>query len=156
MVYETSLGNGYYISEWGTGSEDSIFQKHCRGRGSLMARKFKSAEEKALAEEISANIQELMHKKGFRQIDLADRTGIARSTMSDYVNGNTVVPIQAIERIARALGTSKAQLLGSEIYLTEADKLESSLVVELKRELEKANQRIAELEAYIKRGVDLL
>ncbi|MCU5685832.1 helix-turn-helix domain-containing protein [Bacillus wiedmannii] len=121
-----------------------------------MARKFKSGEEKALAEEISANIQELMHKKGFRQIDLADRTGIARSTMSDYVNGNTVVPIQAIERIARALGTSKAQLLGSEIHLTEADKLESSLVVELKRELEKANQRIAELEAYIKKGVDLL
>lgn len=121
-----------------------------------MSRKFKSAEEKVMAERISANIKELMHKRGFRQIDLSDRTGIARSTMSNYVNGTTIVPIQAIERIARALGTSKAELLGNELHLTEADKLESSLVVELKRELEKANQRIAELEAYIKRGADLL
>ncbi|MBK3311793.1 MULTISPECIES: helix-turn-helix transcriptional regulator [Bacillales] len=117
-----------------------------------MSRKFKSAEEQVMAEKISGNIKELMRQKRYRQTDLSDKTGIKRSTMSDYVNGKTIVPTQAIKKIAKALGSTEAQIFGDEIHITEVD----NLVVELERKLEKANQRIEELEEYIKQGAKLL
>ena len=36
---------------------------------------------------MSENIKTLMKRKGLRQIDLSDKTGIKRSTISNYVNG---------------------------------------------------------------------
>lgn len=77
-----------------------------------MARNLKSAEDKAVAERISSNIKELMILRGYRQVDLVDRTGIKRSTMSDYINGNTIVPTQAIKRIAKAPERLRHKYLG--------------------------------------------
>ena len=70
--------------------------------------------------------------------------------MCDYVNGNTIVPTQAIKKIAKALGATEAQILGDEIHITEFRNV-CDLIVELQRELEKANERIDKLEAYILR-----
>ncbi|MDZ4438856.1 helix-turn-helix domain-containing protein, partial [Bacillus cereus] len=84
-----------------------------------MARNLKSAEDKVVAERISSNIKELMVLRGYRQVDLVNRTGIKRSTMCDYVNGNTIVSTQAIKKIAKALGATEAQILGDEIHITE-------------------------------------
>ncbi|QWI13039.1 helix-turn-helix domain-containing protein [Bacillus mycoides] len=120
-----------------------------------MARNLKSAEDKAVAERISSNIKELMILRGYRQVDLVDRTGIKKSTMSDYINGNTIVPTQAIKTIANALGATEAQIFGNEIHITEFDNV-YNLIGELQRELKKANERIAKLEAHILRGADTL
>lgn len=119
-----------------------------------MARNLKSAEDNAVAERISSNIKELMTLRGYRQVDLVNRTGIKRSTMSDYINGNTIVPTQAIKKIAKALGATEAQIFGDETYSTEFDNV-YDLIGELQRELKKANERIDKLEAYILRGVDV-
>lgn len=119
-----------------------------------MARNLKSAEDNAVAERISSNIKELMTLRGYRQVDLVNRTGIKRSTMSDYINGNTIVPTQAIKKIAKALGATEAQIFGDETHSTEFDNV-YDLIGELQRELKKANERIDKLEAYILRGVDV-
>ncbi|WP_257208505.1 hypothetical protein [Bacillus toyonensis] len=74
--------------------------------------------------------------------------------MSDYINGNTIVPTQAIKKIAKALGATEAQIFGDETHSTEFDNV-YDLIGELQRELKKANERIDKLEAYILRGVDV-
>lgn len=60
---------------------------------------------------MSENIKTLMKRKGLRQIDLSDKTGIKRSTISNYVNGKTIIPMVALQRIANALGVTKSEIV---------------------------------------------
>lgn len=76
-----------------------------------MPRKFKTAKEEQIAIRVAENIKKLMKTKKMRQTDLSAITGIARSTMSDYVNGRTTIPMVALQKISEALGTTKSKLV---------------------------------------------
>ncbi|TBL15256.1 XRE family transcriptional regulator [Bacillus paranthracis] len=76
-----------------------------------MPRNFKTEKEKQIALKQSENIKRLMERKGWRQVDLVNATGIARSTMSTYINAKSVIPMVALQKIADALGVSKAQIV---------------------------------------------
>lgn len=82
-----------------------------------MPRKFKTAKEEQVAIRIAENIKKLMKNKAMRQTDLSATTGIARSTMSDYVNARTTIPMVALQKISEALGVTKSKLvdLNSEV-----------------------------------------
>ncbi|MRC81737.1 helix-turn-helix domain-containing protein, partial [Bacillus thuringiensis] len=69
-----------------------------------MPRNFKTEKEIQMALKQSENIKRLMEKKGFRQVDMVNATGIARSTMSTYINAKSVIPMVALQKIADALG----------------------------------------------------
>ncbi|HDR4494294.1 TPA: helix-turn-helix domain-containing protein [Bacillus cereus biovar anthracis] len=76
-----------------------------------MPRKFKTAKEEQVALKIAENIKTLLKEKGMRQTDLSALTGIARSTMSDYVNGKTTISMGSLQKISEALGTTKSKLV---------------------------------------------
>ncbi|HDR3309742.1 TPA: helix-turn-helix domain-containing protein [Bacillus thuringiensis] len=76
-----------------------------------MPRNFKTANDDMMAKKMSDNIKTLMKRKGLRQIDLSDKTGIKRSTISNYVNGKTIIPMVALQRIANALGVTKSEIV---------------------------------------------
>ncbi|MFK4363341.1 repressor LexA [Bacillus sp. RC55] len=76
-----------------------------------MPRNFKTEKERQMALKQSENIKRLMEKKGFRQVDMVNATGIARSTMSTYINAKSVIPMVALQKIADALGVSKSQIV---------------------------------------------
>lgn len=76
-----------------------------------MPRKFKTAKEEQVALKIAENIKTLLKEKGMRQTDLSALTGIARSTMSDYVNGRTTISMGSLQKISEALGTTKSKLV---------------------------------------------
>jgi repressor LexA len=60
---------------------------------------------------LSENIRRLMKKKGMRQEDLADATGILRPNISRLLTSRTANPsLQAIESIAKALNVSVYEL----------------------------------------------
>ncbi|HHI3608477.1 TPA: LexA family protein [Bacillus anthracis] len=76
-----------------------------------MPRKLKTAKEEQVALKIAENIKTLLKEKGMRQTDLSALTGIARSTMSDYVNGRTTISMGSLQKISEALGTTKSKLV---------------------------------------------
>ncbi|PGL88601.1 hypothetical protein CN926_00945, partial [Bacillus thuringiensis] len=76
-----------------------------------MPRNFKTANDDIMAKKMSENIKAIMKRKGLRQTDLSDKTGIKRSTVSNYVNGKTIIPMVALQRIANALGVTKSELV---------------------------------------------
>lgn len=76
-----------------------------------MPRKFKTAKEEQIAIRIAENVKTIMKDKGMRQTDLSATTGIPRSTISDYVNGRTTIPMVALQKISEALGTTKSKLV---------------------------------------------
>lgn len=86
-----------------------------------------------------SKIKTLMDERGISFRELSDMTGISKSTLQRHAAGLTKnIPIEAMEKIASALGTTVADLLG---FSAE------SFVEDLKRE-------IAELEAELETCTD--
>lgn len=59
---------------------------------------------------LRSNIKAVMERDGVSQSALADRTGLSRPLLSNYLRGETSPGIDAIDRIAAALGVSVAHL----------------------------------------------
>ncbi len=75
-----------------------------------MARnKYTEVEEKIMRD-VSRNLKSLLAKKGIYQADLCKKTGLARSTISDYVNGRTLISQGNLEKIAEALDVQKSDI----------------------------------------------
>jgi len=89
-----------------------------------MPRKFKTAKEEQVAIKIAENIKKIMKEKKLRQTDLSATTGIARSTMSDYVNGRTNIPMVALQKISEALGLTKSNLLEGDSEFIKTQEIE--------------------------------
>lgn len=68
-----------------------------------MARLHKKATEKSTAEIIGRNIKQILKEKNLTQIALGELAGIPRSTMSDYINGKTMMQTQTLKEIAASL-----------------------------------------------------
>jgi transcriptional regulator with XRE-family HTH domain len=60
---------------------------------------------------IGARIKQVRLQRGWSQARLADHTGIKREHISRLENGHNVPTVGTMQRIARVLGISLAQLL---------------------------------------------
>ena len=58
--------------------------------------------------QISTNIRKFMKAQGLRQLDLANKSGISRSTISDYLNNKTLINPENVQKIANALNVNKS------------------------------------------------
>lgn len=64
-----------------------------------------------LKREISNNIKRLMKKHGIKnQIDLSDKSGISRSTLSDYLNCKTLIKPGNVEKLADLFNVQKSEI----------------------------------------------
>lgn len=63
--------------------------------------------------ELSQRLDRLIKESGMSQHELARITGIPQSAIQRYASGDTAkIPIDRLEKLAKALGTSAAHLLG--------------------------------------------
>lgn len=60
-------------------------------------------------------LQERMDELGFRQADLAERTGLSKSRISHYINGRYEAKQEALYLIAKALDVNEAWLMGHDV-----------------------------------------
>ena len=66
----------------------------------------------SLTRRFAANIQKLRSKKKLSQKTLADKVGISVSYVSMLERGQRSPPLETIEKMAKALGVTPANLLG--------------------------------------------
>lgn len=60
----------------------------------------------------STRLKEAMSLKGLKQVELCEKTGIGKSSMSHYINGTHSPTTDRVYLIAKALGVNEAWLLG--------------------------------------------
>jgi len=72
-------------------------------------------------EEIINMIKEAQNKKQLSSTELALRTGVAKSTLSRYLNGSREFPLNLADKFADVLGISSAYLLGVKSNDNEVD-----------------------------------
>ena len=60
--------------------------------------------------QISSNIKRIMKSKGMTQLNLADKTGISKSTISDYLNNKTLINPDNVQKVADALNVKKSEI----------------------------------------------
>lgn len=63
-----------------------------------------------LKKEISENIKSLMKQRGWKQKDLSEKSGISKSTLSDYLNCKTLINVGNVEKVAEVFGVTKATI----------------------------------------------
>lgn len=74
-------------------------------------------------------LQEAMELRGLRAIDMVERTGIPKGTLSYYMSGKTEPKADRVYIIAKALDISEAWLLGFDVpmYRTDGQKKNDQL-----------------------------
>lgn len=65
-----------------------------------------------MKKKFNIRLKELMESKNLRPIDLAEKSGIAKSAISQYLSGTYVPKQDNIHKLARALRVSPSDLLG--------------------------------------------
>ncbi len=75
-----------------------------------MARKKYAEIEKNIIAIVSVNLREILEAKGMPQSKLAEITGLATSTIGDYVTGKTLISPGNLQKIADALGVKKSDI----------------------------------------------
>lgn len=63
-----------------------------------------------LKKEISKNIKRLMKKNGWTQIKLSEKSGISKSTLSDYINCKTLINPGNVEKLSEAFNVPKSEI----------------------------------------------
>jgi len=63
--------------------------------------------------DISVNLKQILHLKGVSQTDLSNKTKLPTSTISDYVNGKTLIPPGNLQKIADSLNVLKSDINSS-------------------------------------------
>lgn len=61
--------------------------------------------------EIAKYIERILDRENMKPIDLANKMGVDRSTISRYLNGTRKIQMDEIPRIAKALGVTPVELL---------------------------------------------
>lgn len=81
-------------------------------------------------EKLSTRLKEAMEIRGFRAVDLIDRTGLPKVTLSYYMSGKTEPKADRIYTLAKALDVSEAWLMGFDVpmYRTDEQKKNDQLV----------------------------
>lgn len=86
-------------------------------------------------------LNEAMQMRGLRAIDLVDRTGIPKNTLSYYLSGKTEPKADRIYALAVALDVSEAWLLGYDVPLA-------------RNPGQKKNDQLAELVARMRNDIE--
>lgn len=63
-----------------------------------------------LKQEIASNIKTLMKKRNWSQIELSEKSGISKSTLSDYINAKTLIKPGNVEKLAEAFNVQKSEI----------------------------------------------
>lgn len=63
-----------------------------------------------LKQEISANIKRLMKERDWTQIELSEKSGISKSTLSDYINCKTLIKPGNVEKLSDAFKVPKSYI----------------------------------------------
>lgn len=71
--------------------------------------------------ELKDRLVEGLALRGMRAIDLAEKTGINKTTISYYMNGKTTPRSSKLYLIAQALDVSEAWLLGYDVAIHRSD-----------------------------------
>ncbi|BFH15584.1 hypothetical protein J6TS7_56330 [Paenibacillus dendritiformis] len=85
-----------------------------------MARKKYTQVEQELMQEIANNLRSILKRKGIFQKELSEMTGLATSTLSDYMNAKTLISPGNLQIIADALGVMKSDIDTSMNEVSEA------------------------------------
>ena len=64
-----------------------------------------------VCEALGKRIRQLRNERGWRQIDLAEETGIHENYVSDLENGHKEVCLRTLQTIAKAFDLNLAELL---------------------------------------------
>lgn len=78
----------------------------------------------------SARLTELMHKKGFNTVSLAEITGVSQSGISKYKRAASMPKVSELSKLAKILGVSMGYLWGDEDDLVNSEWEERALVAE--------------------------
>src|SRR3569832_1501549 len=84
--------------------------------GIQMARKKFSDIEKDVMLSVSNNLKAIINEQGITQKNISEKTNLPTSTISDYINGRTLISPGNLELISVALGVNK-----SDIYPVEGN-----------------------------------
>lgn len=63
-----------------------------------------------LKKEISNNIKKLMKLNGWTQLKTSEKSGISKSTLSDYINCKTLINPGNVEKLSVAFGVHKSEI----------------------------------------------
>lgn len=63
-----------------------------------------------LKQKISTNIKRLMKEMNWTQLELSERSGISKSTLSDYINCKTLIKPGNVEKLADAFNVNKSEI----------------------------------------------
>lgn len=74
----------------------------------------------------SKRIQEGMELRGFKQADLAEKTGISKGALSSYISGRYVPKQNNTFLIAKALNVDEAWLMGADVPMEKVTKISES------------------------------
>lgn len=64
---------------------------------------------------VGARLKEAMQIRGMKQVDLVNITGIAKGTISNYINGKYEPKAPAIVKLAQALNCSEMWVMGFDV-----------------------------------------
>lgn len=71
--------------------------------------------------ELCDRLQEAMNARGLRAVDIVEKTGIPKGTISYYISGKTEPKSDRLYILAQALDVSEAWLLGYEVPMSRTD-----------------------------------
>ncbi|MDW4420951.1 helix-turn-helix transcriptional regulator [Staphylococcus saprophyticus] len=96
--------------------------------------------------QISSNIKNIMKKQGLTQLKLADKTGISKSTISDYLNNKTLINPDNVQKVADALNVKKSDI---DPTFKKDNKKDYSEVIAAHIDDDATEEEIEEIIAYI-------
>lgn len=71
--------------------------------------------------ELRDRLQQALDRKGWRSVDLVERTGVPKGAISYYLAGKSKPKTDRLYIIAKELDVSEAWLLGYEVPMTRTD-----------------------------------
>lgn len=71
--------------------------------------------------ELRDRLQEAMGVRGLRAVDIVERTGIPKGTISYYISGKTEPKSDRLYILAQALDVNEAWLLGYDVPMTRTE-----------------------------------
>jgi transcriptional regulator with XRE-family HTH domain len=71
--------------------------------------------------ELKDRLVEAMEIRGLRAVDLVEKTGIPKVTVSYYMSGTTVPRADKLYKLAQALNVSEAWLMGYDVAMARTD-----------------------------------
>ena len=68
---------------------------------------------------IAQRIKEAMTKRGLKQVDIVNKTGINKGALSSYINGNYSPKDSNLEKLSQVLNVNKMWLLGYDVPMED-------------------------------------